>query len=103
MNSFDTVWSYLQRNLKVGTVIKNWTAFQGYLGDTMKVVGVRQNHIEVKAPKANHLQDVPKEDFEKVWEVWAKYKIQKVRRYELRDMTRFSKYIISILHWYENF
>lgn len=78
------------------------TAFRGYLGDSMAVVGVRENYIEVDAPNATAIQVVPKDDFEKVWEVWADYKRQKVKRYELRDMTRFSKYIISILHWYEN-
>jgi hypothetical protein len=102
MTTFDTVWSYLHTNLKVGTDIKNWTAFHGYLGDNMKVIAIRDNYIEIDAPKAKSVQIVPKDDFEKVWRVWSDYKTQKVRRYELRDVTRFSKYIISILHWYEN-
>ena len=82
--------------------IKNWTAFKGYLGDEMTVVGVREFYFEVKSPNARNVQFVPKDDFKKVWEVWADYKSQKVRRYEIRNITRFSKYIISILHWYEN-
>jgi hypothetical protein len=102
MNSFDTLWSYLQQNLNVGTVIKNWTAFGGYLGDTMTIVGVRDNYIEVDPPKAGTTQSVPKADFEKVWQDWVDYKNQKVKRQELTEYTRFSKYIISILHWYEN-
>lgn len=101
MTSFDAVWSQLQANLKVGTTIKNWTAFGGYLGDTMTIVGIRQKYIEVDTPNAGSIQVVPKGDFEQVWEVWADYKRQKVRRQELTPITRFSKYIISILHWYE--
>ena len=102
MTEFNTIWSYIQTNLKIGTTIKNWTAYSGYLGDTMKVTAVRKNCIEVDAPNAKSTQIVPKDDFEKVWEVWSDYKDEVIKRYEVRDMTRFSKYIISILHWYEN-
>lgn len=99
--TFENVWSFLQRKLKSGAVVQNWTADKGYLGDDMTVINVSRNSVTVKAPKAQNLQNVPKEDFGKVWKVWAGYKNQNIRRYELRDMTRFSKYIISILHWYE--
>jgi hypothetical protein len=101
MNSFDTVWSSLSEKLTAGTVIKNWTAFRGYLGDTMIVAGVGENYIEVVPPKAENSQLVPRDDFQGVWEIWAEYKTQKVQRQEVREMTRFSKYIISILHWLE--
>jgi hypothetical protein len=98
MTSFETVWGYFQVNLKPGTDVKNWTAFKGYLGDSMTFGGIRGNFIGVEAPKAENILSVPREDFEKVWDVWSEYKVQKVRRYELLDMTRYSKYIISILH-----
>ena len=101
MSEFRAVWQGMQTVLKPGTEIKNWTAFHSYLGDTMTVVDVREKSISVDTPKAKDIQVVPKEDFERVWEVWSDYKAQKVKRYELRDMTFYSKYIISILHWYE--
>jgi hypothetical protein len=101
MTSFTAVWSFLQSNLKPGMEIKNWTAFNGYLGDTMKIEAVRSLSIEVDAPKAASFQMVPKDDFGKVWEVWPEYKSHKLKRYELTDITRFTKYIISILYWYE--
>ncbi len=101
MGDFESIWNNLRRRLKPGSVVKNWTAFSGYLGDEMTIVKVDGNSILFEAPKAKHLQNVPKEDFEIVWRVWNDYKAQKVKRYELRDMTRFSKYIISLLHWYE--
>ena len=101
MSKFEYTWSFLQKILKPGTEILNWTAYGGYLGDCMTITNISQNTIEVKTPKAKNLQHVPKEDFEKIWVVWLDYKIQKVKRYELRDMTRFSKYVISILKWYE--
>ncbi len=101
MKPFETVWVYLQSNLQGGMEIDNWTAFRAYLGDKMRVVSVRDGYIEVYPPKAINTQIIPKNDFERAWKVWAGYKSRQVKRYELRDMTRFSKYIVSILHWYE--
>jgi hypothetical protein len=102
MITFDILWSHLQTNLKVGTTIKNWTDIHGYLGDTMKITAIQSDSIVIDSPSTKNLQVVPKDDFEKVWRIWADYKSQKVSREQLRDVTRFSKYIISILHWYEN-
>jgi hypothetical protein len=102
MITFDTLWSHLQTNLKIGTNIKNWTDSHGYLGDTMRVSAIRGDSIVIDSPSTKNLQVVPKDDFEKVWRIWEDYKSQKVSREQLRDVTRFSKYIISILHWYEN-
>jgi len=101
MTPFEKAWAFIQTNLKAGTTINNWTALHGYLGDKMTIAAVRANNIEVDAPKANSIQVVPKSDFEIVWKVWPEYKALKCKRYELRDMTRFSKYIISIFYWYE--
>ena len=101
MKSFETVWNTLQAKLKPGTEVRNWTAHKGYLGDSMTIVDVGSRHISVDAPNARNIQRVPKTDFEKMWVVWDDYKTEKVKRYEIRDMTMFSKYIISILHWYD--
>lgn len=101
MSGFEPVWASLIANLKPGTTIKNWTILKGDLGDQMTIVSIRQNYVEVDTPRATNNQVVPKSDFERVWEVWPDYKAQKLRRYEIRDMTRFSKYIISIFHWLE--
>lgn len=101
MNSFDEIWRYIQTNLKPEMKIKNWTVLKGNLKDTMTIKRVNDHSVQVDPPKAKNLQVVPKEDFEIVWEVWSDYKSQKVKRYEIRNMTWKSKYIISILHWYE--
>ena len=101
MKSFESVFAYLQSNLQADTEIDNWTAFRGYLGNKMRVVSIREGVIQVDSPKARNLQMIPKGDFERIWKVWEDYKRQKVKRFELRDMTRFSKYILSILHWYD--
>ncbi len=102
MRTFDTVWSHLQTHLKPDMVIPNWTAYKGYLGDTMKVVAIRSNYIVLDSPNAKANQSVPRDNFEAVWGVWPGYKAQRVKRNELTELTRFSKYIISIFNWYEN-
>lgn len=99
--TFDQVWNTLQSHLRPGMVIKNWTAFSGYIGEDSTIVHLSQSDISVDAPGAKTIQHVPRNDFKAVWEVWEGYKKGKVPREELRDITRFSKYIISILHWYE--
>ena len=101
MVTFESVWRYLEENLKPGMKVNNWTAFHGYLGDSMTIEAVSSRAIEVNAPKAKTIQIVPREDFQTIWEIWIEYKQDKIQRQEIREMTRFSKYIISILNWYE--
>jgi len=103
MKTFDEVWNYLQDYLKPGMKVKNWTAYRGYIGDSIKITRIDRDSLSLESPAANkHIQVVPKDDFESIWQVWPDYKMRRVRRYELRGKTRFSKYIISILRWFES-
>jgi hypothetical protein len=102
MKAFETVWADLQANLAVGTVIRNWTVLHRYMGQDMVVNDVQENYIKIDPPNAQTIQRVPKEDFEKVWRVWPDYKSGTFKRGQFQDVTRYSKYIISILHWYES-
>ena len=94
--SFQRFWIDLQASLKPGDTIENWTAAKGYLGDEFEITAVSANGVEVDAPKAQNLQYVPKRDFEVTFDNWDAYCSGKLQRQELRDMTRFSKYTISI-------
>jgi hypothetical protein len=99
--TFEDVWRELHRRLRPGTIVPNWTVLKGYLGDQMTIVKVRAETIEVDAPNAKNLVVVPKAHFNAVWEIWALYTGGQVQRGELTELTFFSKYIISILHWLE--
>ncbi len=99
---FINIWNALQTQLTPGTFIRNWTVQNGFLGDEFTIVSVSQNYIEVDAPGTQNIQKIPKRDFQIVYNLWDDYRSGKVRRYEIRDQTRFSKYIISILHWLLN-
>jgi hypothetical protein len=99
MSSFDAFWEYLQKNLKPGTEIRNWTVDKGYLGDVMTIKIVTGPFIEVEVSSAKNIQRVPREHFEIVFAVWKDYVAKIRKRSDVRDMTRFSKYIISIIRW----
>ena len=101
MRSFDEVWKFIRANLKPGDTIKNWTAYKGYLGDVMTINSIHPDHIYVDSPNAATTQKVPRDDFEAFWKVWQDYKSERVRRGDLVDVTRYSKYIISIFNWYD--
>lgn len=101
MATFDNVWSWLQNNMKSGQIIKNWSVLHGYLGRTMTIVGVCSDYIKVAPPNPSNMQEVPKQDFKKLWEDWSAYKSGKVLRSAFLEKSRFITYIISILHYYE--
>jgi hypothetical protein len=65
-HTFEDVWRQLQRELHPQTEVRNWTVLKGYLGDSMKIVAVRAETIEVDAPRARNLVVVPKAHFKAV-------------------------------------
>jgi hypothetical protein len=98
---FANTWDVVQTGLAPGTAIPNWTAANGLLGDDFTVRDVTAGHVQVDTPGAKNDQIIPRADFEMVYDVWGPYCGGQVPRHEIRDMTRFSKYVISILHWLE--
>ncbi|MBN1370422.1 MAG: hypothetical protein JW987_00565 [Anaerolineaceae bacterium] len=100
--SFDETWGELQKRLKPGEFIPNWTAHKGYKGDAMKIAQVHQDEVVVDSPTAKTLQHVSRQEFETIWPLWPDYKALRVQRQEIRDLTRSSRYIINILHWLES-
>jgi hypothetical protein len=102
MEPMDAIWEYFLTHLQPGTVIRNWTKNHDYLGGDFPVIKVTHEKLFVDPPSAKSIQVVPREDFEVVWAIWDDYINCSVRRKEIRDMTRYSKYIISLLHWYEH-
>jgi hypothetical protein len=95
---FSDTWSAIQNSLNPGEKVKNWTAAKGYLGDSFSITRVSSEYVVVSSPEAKNEQSVPKRDFEKLYTIWGSYCAGSVQRQEIRDMTHFSKYIISILH-----
>jgi len=100
--AFIDTWNALQNQLTPGTTIDNWTFHSGFLGDSFTIRSVTQKYIEVDTPGAQTIQRIPQHDFQIVYNLWNNYCVGRVKRHEIRDQTRFSKYIISILYWLQN-
>jgi hypothetical protein len=98
---FDQTWSEIRAKLKPGQVISNWTQLKGELGDTFRIVEVKSDLIAVETPGTDAIQKVPRKDFEAVAAIWAGYKAGTVKRELMTPLTRYSKYIISIMRWCE--
>ena len=101
MDEFEVVWRKLQIALKPGAEIKNWNAYNGYLGDNLKINTIEPKYISIDPPRVWDTQVIPKDSFEKIWAVWFDYKELRLKRSNVKDMSNHSKYIISIFHWYE--
>lgn len=97
--AFPSLWKQIQGRLSAGLAIKNWTTQKGYLGDSFTIVAITPDRITVDSPRAENLQAIPRRDFEAVEALWKGYCLGSVQRKDIRDLTRFSKYIISILHY----
>lgn len=101
--SFEKFWGELTVWLKSERLIRNWTADHGYLPKgNFTAVYKGQDYVECEVPDAMNIQRVPKEDFRFISDNWQKYLEKRIRRSELRDRSRFTKYTISILHQYQH-
>jgi hypothetical protein len=98
---FPDTWRSLQAELAPGQAVDNWSANRGDLGDSFRVVSVTPRAVKVDTPGAQTIQSISMAEFEKVYDLWPSYRAGSTRRHEIRDATRFSKYIVSILRWLE--
>ena len=89
----------LKESVPANTIIENWTVDNGYIGDDFVVEGISGNAVSVVVPNAINPQSIPIKDFELVFHEWDGYLSGSVKRHEIRDKTRYSKYIISIFHF----
>jgi hypothetical protein len=99
--AFTDVWGSLRVNLRGGTVIPNWTVKHGPLGDDFKIVDVADDVVIIDAPRATKAQQIPRANFEEVYNRWDDYRRGALPRSFFTPVTRYSKYIISIMHWLE--
>ena len=95
---FESLLCQLQREISVGDTIRNWSQHTGYLSGVFTICAVESEFVQVEPLNAINRQHIRREEFAKVYEHWGAYKSGRLPRYELRDITRFSTYVISILH-----
>lgn len=93
-----SIWVRLQAELTPGRRIRNWTKAKGYFGEDFSITRVSSDSIQVEAPSAKSLQTIPAKDFLAVNALWHDYVSGKFARARFMPITRYSKYVISILH-----
>ena len=96
--SFEEVWAQIQRNVAPGDTIRNWSRHSGYRGNDLMIHAVEARFVDIDSPGAENIQHILREDFSRVHEHWNAYTSGVFARSRLRDITRFSTYVISILH-----
>ena len=97
--TFADTWAAFQLRLQADATIQNWTFHSGAVGESFVIEAVGQNVIVVNAPGATTPQSVRRADFESVYELWDDYVRRATPRSAFTPLTRYSKYVISILHW----
>lgn len=105
-NDFDVFWSRLTSWLSHKQLILNWTVKSGYIGEDFEAVYAGGNYVVVYPKSALRVQRVPKNDFKTVYAKWDEYAAGLIPRFYFVKgpivCSRFSKYIISIIHQYLN-
>lgn len=97
--AFADTWAVLRARLREGVTVPNWTAHRGFVGEPFAVEAVTHNIVVVSPPGAMSPQSIRKKDFEAVYEHWEGYLGGSIPRQTFTPLTRYSKYVISILHW----
>jgi hypothetical protein len=101
MKSFESFWNELQIELRKPRKIRNWTAKKGSTGDDFFAYVKNENYVICKIMAGND-QNVPKNDFQIIYDHWEDYLAERVTRAEFAHgcvgNSRFTKYTISIIH-----
>jgi hypothetical protein len=101
MTEFNLVWEELLNRLVPGTKIRIWNPYNGYLGEDSTIVASEPDFISINPPRVWESQQIPRHEFKLVWDSWPDYLALRLQRQKIHNLTEHSKYIISILHWYE--
>jgi hypothetical protein len=101
MTEFNRFWEELLNTLVPGTTIKIWNPYNGYLGEESTIVASGAEFISIDPPRVWEAREIPKNDFQIVWANWPDYLALRLERRKIHALSEHSKYIISILHWFE--
>lgn len=96
-------WDDLQGKLRVGQEVRHWSANKGYLAGEFLVDRVSPDRIVVSGRSMQTGSvTISKSDFETVAQVWPQYSTGNFPRQQLREISWRSTYIISLLHWLDD-
>ena len=99
-DDFGVFWKDLIMELRTKQRVANWTREKGNFGEDFDALYLGGNYIRCVLPSAKFFQsNVPRGDFEMIYDQWADYASGRINKYFLFKNS-FSRYIISILHQY---
>ena len=98
---FEDTWADIQRRLPVRESIQNWSADKGYTRGRFRITDVEPSSITIEADGTSVPRQVAKSEFQKIFADWPAYRAGPARRSVLRDKSKNTTYILSILHWHE--
>jgi hypothetical protein len=100
--TFEGTWADFRNRLKPDLMVNMWSA-NGYTGKKFKVDGFDPVAITV-IPEGKAPRSISREDFRRVYQQWPAYKVGKINRTDLGQITRSqnTSYILSLLHWLES-
>ena len=98
---FEDTWADIQRRLPVRESIQNWSADKGYTRGRFRITDVEPSSVTVEADGTSVPRRIAKREFQMIFADWPGYWVGTVRQSSLRDKSKNTIYILSILHWHE--
>ena len=95
--TLEQIWNELRGRIKKMNEVPTWSAEEGYLGERFIIVGVKEGHVQVAEPGAQRADKIPDADFVAVLGIWGDYADGKLKPGAVEKVTRFPKYVVSIL------
>jgi len=96
-NNFEGVWSDIRKRLMSGTLVRYWSAEEGYAGGSFQIDDVDSAAVIVQHGQMG--RRVSKRDFQYLFAFWDAYNRGTIGRAELRKRSENATYILSILQW----
>ena len=100
--TFEGFWKFCQERLKIGEVIPNWSVSGRIRIAKFKIVEITENSIGYDSPNAKNRQNVYKNEFQQIFNVWDDYKKGCIPRNEIREMNKKTTYIIATIKYVED-
>ena len=99
--NFEEVWSDIRQRLMSGTLVRYWSAEEGYTGGAFSIDGVDGAALIARHGQIGHGRRLSKRDFEQLFAFWGAYNRGTISRAELGKRSESMPYILSILQWRE--
>jgi len=97
--NFDEVWSDIRKRLMSGTLVRYWSAEEGYTGGAFRIDDVDGAAVIVRHGQMGYQRRVSKRDFQHLFALWGAYNRGTIGRVELGKRSENATYILSVLQW----